>query len=46
MVTDEQLEFYDTNGYLQLDSFIDATWMAELRAASDDFVEQSRSLDA
>jgi ectoine hydroxylase len=46
MVTDEQLEFYDTNGYLQLESFIDATWMAELRAASDDFIEQSRSLDA
>jgi ectoine hydroxylase len=42
----EQINFYETNGYLQLESFIDATWMAELRAASDEFVEASRSVVA
>ena len=44
VVTAEQIEFYETNGYLQLESFVDATWMAELRAASTEFVEQSRSV--
>ena len=44
VVTSEQLEFYETNGYLQLESFVDAAWMAELRSASDEFVEESRQL--
>ncbi len=44
VVTAEQIEFYETNGYLQLESFVDAEWMAELRMASDEFVEESRSL--
>ena len=44
VVTSAQLEFYETNGYLQLESFVDAAWMAELRSASDEFVEDSRRL--
>ena len=46
IITADQVEFYETNGYLELDSFLDATWMADLRASSAEFVDQSRSLTA
>ncbi len=44
VVTAAQHEFYASHGYLQLESFLDAEWMTELRAASDQFVDESRSL--
>ena len=44
VVTAEQIECYETDGYLQLESFVDATWMTDLRAASAEFIEQSRLL--
>lgn len=46
VLSDEQRRFYRDNGYLQLESFVDDTWLAALRAASDEFVEQSRSITA
>ena len=46
MLDAEQIESYTSDGYLQLPGFVDATWMADLRAASDEFVEQSRALSS
>ncbi len=42
----DQRQFYAENGYLQLDSFIDDAWLSDLRAASDEFVELSREIQA
>jgi len=44
LLTDEQLHSYEELGYLQLDSFVSEEWLDRLRAASAEFVEQSRSL--
>jgi ectoine hydroxylase-related dioxygenase (phytanoyl-CoA dioxygenase family) len=44
LLTDEQRRFYNRNGYLQLDGFIDEGWLTELRAVSDQFVDLSRTL--
>ena len=43
-LTDEQRRHYASNGYLLLESFVDDDWLAELRAAADEFVELSRDL--
>ena len=45
-LTDEQLAAYRETGYLQLDSFVSIEWLDELRAASAEFVERSRTLTA
>jgi len=45
-LTAEQRERYRDHGYLHLDSFVDDVWLIELRAASDEFVEASRSITA
>lgn len=43
-LTAEQLHSYRERGYLQLESFVGEEWLADLKAASDEFVEQSRGL--
>ena len=43
-VTEAEREFYHRHGYLQLESFVDATWLDALRTASDEFVELSREI--
>lgn len=43
-LTDDQRRSYADNGYLHLDSFVDDAWLAELRDASDEFVERSRDI--
>jgi len=40
----DQRDFYHQHGYLQLASFVDDTWLAELRTASEHFIEVSREL--
>ena len=44
MLTDLQIDAYARDGYLQLPGWVDEPWLSDLRAASDEFVEQSRSL--
>ncbi|MFW2333942.1 phytanoyl-CoA dioxygenase family protein [Ilumatobacter sp.] len=43
-LTHEQLRAYREHGYLQLDSFVGAECLDELRAASQVFIERSREL--
>ena len=43
MITEDQLEAHDEQGYLHLDSFVGPEWLDELTAASDEFVEESRA---
>ncbi|MGH1487895.1 MAG: phytanoyl-CoA dioxygenase family protein [Acidimicrobiales bacterium] len=45
ILSPEQQRHYRENGYLQLESFVDQKWLAELRAASDEFVELSRGIE-
>jgi ectoine hydroxylase-related dioxygenase (phytanoyl-CoA dioxygenase family) len=40
----EQKEFYLSSGYLLLERFLSAEWLARLRRASADFIEESRTL--
>ena len=42
----EQRAFYERGGFLQLEAFVDSAWVTELVAASNEFIEQSRSLSA
>ena len=44
LLSDEQKALYHEHGYLQLESFVDGGWLADLRAASEEFVEASRTL--
>ncbi|MEM7275609.1 MAG: phytanoyl-CoA dioxygenase family protein [Actinomycetota bacterium] len=44
VVTEQQKAFYHEQGYLLLERFIDDDWLARLRAASDEFVELSRTI--
>ena len=44
VLTQEQVEHYREHGYLLLESFVSDDWLARLNAASDEFVEESRSL--
>lgn len=39
-----QIEQYETDGYLHLGAWVDDAWLTELRAASAEFIEASRSL--
>ncbi len=41
-----QRDFYHRNGYLLLDGLVGQAWLEELRAASDEFVEMSRQIEA
>jgi len=42
----DQVDHYANHGYVLAASLISAEWLARLRAASDEFVEESRSLTA
>ncbi|MGB5760464.1 MAG: phytanoyl-CoA dioxygenase family protein [Acidimicrobiales bacterium] len=46
VLSTEQKDFYHRTGYLQLPGFVDTQWLAELRAASAEFVELSREIAA
>lgn len=46
MLTAPQIEHYRAEGYLLLDGFVDEAWLARLTAAMQEFVDESRSLDA
>ena len=46
VLTDEQRDHYAERGYLLIESAVDDVWLARLRTASDEFVEESRSLSA
>jgi ectoine hydroxylase-related dioxygenase (phytanoyl-CoA dioxygenase family) len=41
----DQRDFYRENGYLQLDGFVDERRLAQLNAASAQFIDASRSID-
>ncbi len=45
VLTAEQIDGYQRDGYLQLESFVDDEWLSELRAASAHFVEMSRTVE-
>src|SRR5689334_20673084 len=42
MLTQEQIEFYHTNGYIGVESVLSDSEIAELRRVTDEFVEKSR----
>ena len=44
VLTEAQREFYFDNGYLLLEGIIGDEWIERLRAASDEFIERSRSV--
>lgn len=46
LLTEAQRAAYRADGYLQLERFVDDEWLAALREASEEFVEQSRGLTA
>jgi ectoine hydroxylase-related dioxygenase (phytanoyl-CoA dioxygenase family) len=43
-ISDEQRAFYDENGYLLLESYVDDDWLGSIQAASAEFVELSREI--
>jgi ectoine hydroxylase-related dioxygenase (phytanoyl-CoA dioxygenase family) len=43
ILTEEQREFYFTNGYLLVEEVVTGEWLDRLRAVTDDMVERSRS---
>jgi ectoine hydroxylase len=46
VLTQKQRELYFENGYLLLEKVIDADWLGRLRAATDEMIEQSRTVTA
>ena len=44
MLTQEQINFYHTNGYIVVENVISAENVAELRRITDEFVEKSREV--
>ncbi|MCB0061913.1 MAG: phytanoyl-CoA dioxygenase family protein [Caldilineaceae bacterium] len=44
MLTQSQIDFYHEQGYLGVENVLSAAEIAELRAVTDDFVEQSRQV--
>lgn len=44
-IGDEERASYHRDGYLLLSELVTGEWLAQLRAAADEFVEQSRGLD-
>jgi len=45
-LTRDQVGFYRSHGYVLAESLIDDNWLCRLQAASDAFIEESRSLTA
>ena len=46
VLSDAQRAKYRSDGWLAVPGFVDASWLARLRAVTDEFVEQSRALNA
>ncbi len=46
MLTQEQIDFYQTNGYIVVENAISAKDIAELRKITDEFVDKSREVTA
>ncbi len=46
ILTPEQVEAYHERGYLLVEGAVSSEWLSRLQAASDEFVEESRSLTA
>lgn len=46
VLSDEQREFYRTEGYLELPGLVDGKWLDDLRAVSAEFIELSRGTSA
>jgi len=44
MLTQEQIDFYHTNGYLGVENVLSAAEVAELQKITDDFVDRSRQV--
>lgn len=44
VLSQAQREFYFETGYLVLESFVSADWLARLWAVTDEFIERSRSI--
>jgi len=44
MLTQAQIDFYHTNGYLSVENVISAEEVAELQRVTDEFVEKSRQV--
>ena len=44
MLTQEQINFYHTNGYIVVENVISAKDIAELRKITDEFVDKSREV--
>ena len=44
MLTQEQIDFYQTNGYIVVENVISAEDIAELRGITDEFVDKSREV--
>ena len=44
MLTQEQIDFYQTNGYIVVENVISAQELADLRKITDDFVDKSREV--
>jgi ectoine hydroxylase-related dioxygenase (phytanoyl-CoA dioxygenase family) len=45
-LSDEQVAYYRSNGFLTVDNVLSPAELAELRSVTDDMVEQSRAVDA
>lgn len=46
VLTSDQVEAYHERGYLLIEGAVSGTWLKRLQAASDEFVDESRSLTA
>ena len=44
MLTEEQVDFYHTNGYIVVENVISAEDIAELRKITEEFVDKSREI--
>jgi ectoine hydroxylase-related dioxygenase (phytanoyl-CoA dioxygenase family) len=44
MLTQEQIEFYHTNGYLAVENVLSADTIADLQRVTDEFIEKSRAV--
>ena len=44
VLSTEQKAFYETEGYLLIEGFLDRSWLERLNRATASFIEQSRSL--
>ena len=46
VLTPEQVQAYHERGYLLIEGAVSQAWLSRLQAASDDFVDESRTLSA